>query len=86
MSDRPSPIKLNGALVGGPTQADFFPDIRNDYKQSEVAMDYNGGYTGLVAGLAALTQGRSDIDAVCDKIENSEWRREGCVCCVSLGC
>jgi hypothetical protein len=80
MSDRPSPIKLNGALVGGPNQQDFFPDIRNDYKQSEVAMDYNGGYTGLVAGLAALTQGRSDIASTCNKIANSEWLSVGVGC------
>lgn len=33
-------------------QQDVFPDIRNDYRQSEVAVDYNAGFTGMLAGLA----------------------------------
>lgn len=46
MSDRDSPIMLKGALVGGPDQEDAYPNERNDYKRSEVALDYQvrGGY------------------------------------------
>jgi hypothetical protein len=43
-----------GGLVGGPDQQDKFPDIRNDYQRSEVAMDFNAGFTGAAAGLAAF--------------------------------
>lgn len=38
--------------MGGPDQSDYFPDIRNDYQRSEVAFDYNAGFTGAAAGLA----------------------------------
>ena len=38
--------------MGGPDQNDNYPNIRNDYKQSEVAVDYNAGLTGAAAGLA----------------------------------
>jgi endoglucanase len=51
MASHPAQFVLRGALVGGPDQADNYPDIRNDYKQSEVAFDYNAGITGALAGL-----------------------------------
>ncbi|WIA40308.1 hypothetical protein OEZ86_013679 [Tetradesmus obliquus] len=54
MSDAPAKIKVLGGLVGGPDQSDKFPDIRNDYQRSEVAMDFNAGFTGAAAGLAAF--------------------------------
>ncbi|KAF8065624.1 celF [Scenedesmus sp. PABB004] len=54
MSSNPAQITLLGGLVGGPDQSDVYPDIRNDYKQSEVAVDYNAGLTGAAAGLAAM--------------------------------
>jgi hypothetical protein len=47
----PAQIVLSGALVGGPDQSDNYPDIREDYQRSEVAFDYNAGFTGAVAGL-----------------------------------
>jgi len=56
MADRDSPILLKGALVGGPDQSDEFPNIRNDYKRSEVALDYQAGFTGAVAGLAEFAK------------------------------
>ncbi|KAI8060596.1 Six-hairpin glycosidase-like protein [Gongronella butleri] len=40
---------LYGAIVGGPDQNDIFYDIRDDWKQSEVALDYNAPFVGLVA-------------------------------------
>lgn len=36
VADHDSPIMLKGALVGGPDQTDFYPNVRNDYKRSEV--------------------------------------------------
>jgi hypothetical protein len=35
-----------GALVGGPDQDDRFKDTRDNYQQTEVAIDYNAGFTG----------------------------------------
>ncbi|KAI8381538.1 Six-hairpin glycosidase-like protein [Radiomyces spectabilis] len=40
---------LYGAMVGGPDQNDLFYDIRSDYKQTEVAIDYNAPFQGLIA-------------------------------------
>ncbi|KAG2174774.1 hypothetical protein INT43_005836 [Umbelopsis isabellina] len=40
---------LYGAIVGGPDQSDNFYDVRNDWQQSEVALDYNAPFQGLVA-------------------------------------
>ncbi|KAF9168133.1 hypothetical protein DFQ26_001310 [Actinomortierella ambigua] len=40
---------LYGALVGGPDGRDRFEDRRDDWEQSEVALDYNAPFTGLVA-------------------------------------
>jgi endoglucanase len=40
---------LYGAVVGGPDQNDNFYDVRNDWQQSEVALDYNAPFQGLVA-------------------------------------
>ncbi|GFR70523.1 endoglucanase [Elysia marginata] len=52
--DVPSPQILNGALVGGPDSYDNFKDKRSDYIQSEVALDYNAGFQGALAGLNYL--------------------------------
>lgn len=40
---------LYGAIVGGPDQDDKFFDERNDYAQTEVALDYNAPFQGLMA-------------------------------------
>ena len=40
---------LYGAMVGGPDIYDNFYDIRNDYTQTEVAIDYNAPYQSLMA-------------------------------------
>ena len=40
-----------GALVGGPNANDAYDDNRNNFIQNEVATDYNGGFTGALAGL-----------------------------------
>lgn len=35
-----------------------FPDIRNDYQRSEVALDFNAGFTAAAAGLASHNHSR----------------------------
>ncbi|KAI8393647.1 Six-hairpin glycosidase-like protein [Radiomyces spectabilis] len=40
---------LYGAIVGGPSKDDHFYDERNDYDQTEVALDYNAPFQGLIA-------------------------------------
>nr|XP_002122707.2 endoglucanase 13 [Ciona intestinalis] len=50
-SPQPNHFVLNGALVGGPDYNDNFQDRRNNFKQSEVALDYNAGFQGAVAAL-----------------------------------
>ncbi|EFJ46645.1 hypothetical protein VOLCADRAFT_92816 [Volvox carteri f. nagariensis] len=46
-----NPSVLYGALVGGPDQLDGYQDSRGEYVQNEVALDYNAGFTGAMAGL-----------------------------------
>lgn len=48
----PNPHVLYGALVGGPDGADAYNDQRNNFIQNEVAVDYNGGFHGALAGMA----------------------------------
>ncbi len=45
---------LYGALVGGPDAQDKYTDSRPDFTLNEVALDYNSGFTGSLAGLASL--------------------------------
>ncbi|KAF9928303.1 hypothetical protein FBU30_002477 [Linnemannia zychae] len=40
---------LYGALVGGPDKNDRFEDVRSDWRQTEVALDYNAPFNGLIA-------------------------------------
>lgn len=58
----PALIKITGGIVGGPDQSDNFPDKREDYQRSEVALDYNAGFTGAVAGLAFYAE-NGDLSA-----------------------
>ena len=46
---------MYGAVVGGPDRRDKFWDIRSDYPQTEVALDYNAPMLTLAA-ISALTQ------------------------------
>ena len=48
---------LHGALVGGAASSTAFIDHCGDVKQNEVTLDYNGGFTGALAGLLAATRG-----------------------------
>ncbi|KAG0380483.1 hypothetical protein BGX24_007967 [Mortierella sp. AD032] len=40
---------LYGALVGGPDKNDRFRDVRDNWEQTEVALDYNAPFNGLLA-------------------------------------
>ncbi|KAG0359601.1 Six-hairpin glycosidase-like protein [Gamsiella multidivaricata] len=40
---------IYGALVGGPDKNDRFQDQRSDWRQNEVALDYNAPFNGLMA-------------------------------------
>lgn len=42
---------LIGALVGGPNEEDVFKDNSNFYQYTEVAIDYNAGLVGALAGM-----------------------------------
>lgn len=48
-----SPAKnvLTGALVGGPSSSDSYNDVVDDYKSSEVGIDYNAGLVAALAGI-----------------------------------
>lgn len=46
----PNPHILYGALVGGPNLEGEYEDDRSDYVKNEVAIDYNAGFQGAVAG------------------------------------
>lgn len=54
-SPGPNPHVLTGALVGGPPgPSDSYQDVRSNYQTNEVAVDYNAGFTGALAGLVQL--------------------------------
>lgn len=42
---------LYGALVGGPNSDDTYSDAIDEYANTEVAIDYNAGFVGALAGL-----------------------------------
>lgn len=42
---------LYGALVGGPDSDDNYADAIDEYAYSEVAIDYNAGFVGAMAGM-----------------------------------
>jgi endoglucanase len=45
---------LNGALVSGPDENDYYEDNREEYVYNEVTLDYNAGFQSAVAGLRQL--------------------------------
>lgn len=50
-----NPQVLYGGLVGGPASSDTdYSDVRSNYQGNEVAIDYNAGFTGTLAGLIQL--------------------------------
>uniref|UniRef100_A0A1D1ZW54 Endoglucanase n=1 Tax=Auxenochlorella protothecoides TaxID=3075 RepID=A0A1D1ZW54_AUXPR len=54
-SPDPNPHVLTGALVGGPVRGDDgYEDARPNFRGNEVAVDFNAGYTGALAGVLAM--------------------------------
>ena len=54
-SPGPNPQVLEGALVGGPQAPDDgWEDDRENYVGNEVTLDYNAGFTSLLAGIIEL--------------------------------
>ncbi|XP_059490263.1 endoglucanase E-4-like [Neocloeon triangulifer] len=49
-----NPQVLNGALVSGPDENDYYKDNREEYVYNEVTLDYNAGFQSAVAGLRQL--------------------------------
>ena len=50
---------LYGALVGGPDQKDSYSDKIGDYQYTEVAIDYNAGYTAALCAMVEKYGGTS---------------------------
>lgn len=48
---QPEKHLLYGALVGGPDNSDKYVDDVDEYEHSEVAIDYNAGFVGALAGM-----------------------------------
>ena len=51
----PNKYAVTGALVGGPNNQDKYTDILDKYQYTEVALDYNAGLVGALAGYINLT-------------------------------
>ena len=54
---------LVGALVGGPDKNGAYRDVADEYKYSEVALDYNAAFVGALAGLYLKYGSGQKIDA-----------------------
>ena len=48
-----NPNVVYGGLIGGPDKEDNYQDNRKDFAANEVALDWNAGFTGVMAGLAS---------------------------------
>lgn len=55
-SGRPRHV-IYGALLGGPTDQDQFSEDMTNYQSTEVAIDYNAGFTGALARLYQMYGG-----------------------------
>jgi hypothetical protein len=62
---------LYGALVGGPDQNDGYSDKIGDYQYSEVAIDYNAGYTAALCAMVSKYGGT--IDESFPPTEEPKW-------------
>ena len=59
---KPHAHTLYGALVGGPDQQDGYSDKIGDYQYTEVAIDYNAGYTAALCAMVEKYGGTTDPD------------------------
>lgn len=56
---------LWGALVGGPDFDDYHEDDRTNYVYNEVAIDYNAGFVGALAGIYDIYgEGQKPLDSI----------------------
>ncbi|SFW98668.1 glycoside hydrolase family 9 protein [Ruminococcus sp. XPD3002] len=62
---------LYGALVGGPSRDGSYKDVVSSYENSEVAIDYNAGYTAELCALMADYGGTPLADF--PEIETPKW-------------
>ncbi|KAF4602221.1 hypothetical protein EYR40_005426 [Pleurotus pulmonarius] len=70
---------LFGAVVGGPTYQDLFHDIRSDWPQTEVALDYNAPLLTLsamsVSNALASVAGGENVDPYFTRLKGGEYER-----------
>ena len=59
---KPHAHTLYGALVGGPGKSDDYSDKIGDYQYTEVAIDYNAGYTAALCAMVEKYGGTIDPD------------------------
>jgi len=73
-----NPSTVFGALVGGPAAGGLpYSDKRWDFEQSEVAIDYNAGFTGAAAALmSGVDKGEAVAWADCEKAGQQDGRGE----------
>lgn len=57
---KPHAHVLYGALVGGPDQSGEYSDVIGKYECSEVAIDYNAGYTAALCAMVEKYGGTTD--------------------------
>jgi endoglucanase len=60
---------LYGALVGGPDSNDTYSDAIDEYAYTEVAVDYNAGFVGALAGIVKYF-GAGQTPEACPGIED----------------
>ncbi len=57
---KPHAHVLYGALVGGPAQDGSYKDVISEYQYTEVAIDYNAGYTAALCAMVDKYGGTAD--------------------------
>ncbi|NYC95312.1 hypothetical protein DFN09_003299 [Clostridium acetobutylicum] len=57
---------LYGALVGGPDQNDSYIENIEEYQHSEVAIDYNAGFVGALAGISNYFGQNQSVEKIND--------------------
>lgn len=70
---------LYGALVGGPDASDNYRDVVAEYQFSEVADDYNAGYTCALAKLYGKYKGKTLVNFGAVEPVGTEYEVEACV-------
>ncbi|MBQ8010640.1 MAG: glycoside hydrolase family 9 protein [Oscillospiraceae bacterium] len=68
---KPHAHVLYGALCGGPDQTGSYSDKIGDYQYTEVAIDYNAGYTSALCAMVEKYGGTSD--AAFPPTETPKW-------------